>query len=158
MAEYLIQGETLTAIGDAIRAQTGTTELITPEDMPSHIPLPEEKTVELDFSAGAVEVTPSGSKLLTKVIIPVPANLTPENIAKDVDIAGVVGTMEACGDTAYDFDTSDENLKYFNYYIDGTNKQIMITSVRYEQIYADKGSYDVVVPDTIGGYHVVLGG
>lgn len=57
----------------------------------------EEKTVELDFSGGAMEVTPTAGKLLSKVGIPVPENLLPENIAKDVDIAGVVGTHEGGG-------------------------------------------------------------
>lgn len=57
----------------------------------------EEKTVDLDFSGGAMEVTPTAGKLLSKVGIPVPANLLPENIAKDVDIAGVVGTHEGGG-------------------------------------------------------------
>lgn len=37
MAEYLIKGETLTAIGNAIRLQTGNDVTITPEDMPSQI-------------------------------------------------------------------------------------------------------------------------
>ncbi len=37
MAEYIIQDTTLTAIGDAIRAKTGGTELITPENMPTEI-------------------------------------------------------------------------------------------------------------------------
>lgn len=37
MAEYMIQGTTLTAIGDAIRSKTGSTELIMPENMPTEI-------------------------------------------------------------------------------------------------------------------------
>lgn len=37
MAEYLIQDTTLTAIGDAIRAKTGSAELINPENMPTEI-------------------------------------------------------------------------------------------------------------------------
>ena len=37
MAEYIIQDTTLTAIGDAIRAKTGSTELIAPENMPTEI-------------------------------------------------------------------------------------------------------------------------
>lgn len=64
----------------------------------------EEKTVELDFSGGAMEITPSAGKLLSKVGIPVPGNLLPENIAKDVDIAGVVGTHEGGGgDIPFEF-------------------------------------------------------
>ena len=37
MSEYLIQDSTLTAIGDAIRAKTGGTVLIAPENMPTEI-------------------------------------------------------------------------------------------------------------------------
>ena len=37
MAEYTIQDSTLTAIGDAIRAKTGSTELSMPENMPTEI-------------------------------------------------------------------------------------------------------------------------
>ena len=57
----------------------------------------EEKTVWLDFSTGDMEVTPSTGKLLTKVSIPTPANLLPTNIAKDVEIAGIVGTHDGGG-------------------------------------------------------------
>lgn len=57
----------------------------------------EEKSVELDFSAGNMEVTPSGGKLLTKVSIPMPENLLPANIAEGVNIAGIVGTLAASG-------------------------------------------------------------
>ena len=37
MAEYLIQGETLTGIADAIRSKTGGTDPIAPEDMATRI-------------------------------------------------------------------------------------------------------------------------
>lgn len=37
MADRIIQTETLTAIGNAIRAKTGGSALITPEDMPTEI-------------------------------------------------------------------------------------------------------------------------
>ena len=57
----------------------------------------EEKSVELDFSAGNMEVTPSGGKLLTKVSIPMPENLLPANIAEGVNIAGIVGALATGG-------------------------------------------------------------
>ena len=59
-----------------------------------------EKTVELDFSAGDMEVTPEAGKAFSKVTIPVPANLIPGNIAEGVNIAGIIGSLVAggCGD------------------------------------------------------------
>ena len=47
MAEYIIQDTTLTAIGDAIRAKTGGTELITPENMPTEIESIQSGTKEI---------------------------------------------------------------------------------------------------------------
>lgn len=57
----------------------------------------EEVTVGLDFSNGAMEVTPTGEKAFSKVNIPVPETLKPEHIAEGVDIAGIVGTLAAGG-------------------------------------------------------------
>lgn len=51
-------------------------------------------TVAPDFSEGDMVVTPEDGILLTEVTIQKPENLLPENILKDVDIAGVVGTHE----------------------------------------------------------------
>lgn len=57
----------------------------------------EETTVELDFSNGDMEVTPTGEKAFSKVNIPVPGTLIPEHIAEGVDIAGIIGTLVAGG-------------------------------------------------------------
>ena len=57
----------------------------------------EETTVELDFSGGDMTVKPTEGKFLSRVDIPKPETLVPENIAKDVNIAGVVGTHEGSG-------------------------------------------------------------
>lgn len=65
----------------------------------------EEATVELALADGNQVVSPSADgKVISKVTIVKPETLVPENIAKDVDIGGVVGTMEAGsggGDGAY---------------------------------------------------------
>ena len=63
--------------------------------------------VAVDFSAGDMAVIPEDGKLLTGLTIFKPANLVPENIPKDVEIAGVIGTMEASGG-------GDENVVFFN--------------------------------------------
>lgn len=60
-------------------------------------PETEETTVTLDFTDGDMKVTPSDGKLLSKVDIPKPETLVPENIAKDVTIAGVTGVHEGGG-------------------------------------------------------------
>ena len=62
------------------------------------IPLPkEEQEVTVDgfiFQSGDVVVTPSTGKVMTKVTVVKDNNLVPENIVKDVNIFGVVGTVE----------------------------------------------------------------
>lgn len=54
MKEYLIKGETLTEIADAIRAKTGETENIAPGDMPLKI---------ANIETG---ITPTGTKSITE--------------------------------------------------------------------------------------------
>lgn len=54
-------------------------------------------TIDPDFSAGDMVVTPDAGKAFSGVTVTKPANLVPENIAKDVDVAGVVGTHEGGG-------------------------------------------------------------
>lgn len=56
---------------------------------------PVEKTVELDFSGGDMTVTPEEGQVFSSILIPKPPNLIPENIPKDLDIAGVIGAMAA---------------------------------------------------------------
>lgn len=60
-----------------------------------------EATVALDFSEGDMEVTPEDGAVLSKVNIPMPETLIPENIAEGVDIAGVIGTLVGGGSSGY---------------------------------------------------------
>ena len=46
---------------------------------------------EINFSKGVLEIAPNSGELFSKVSIPVPNGLSPENIAKGVNIAGVDG-------------------------------------------------------------------
>lgn len=52
-----------------------------------------EKTVELDFSGGDMTVEPVDGTMFSKVTIPVPETLIPENIAEGVNIAGIIGAL-----------------------------------------------------------------
>lgn len=53
--------------------------------------------VELDFSDGDITVEAADRELIKSVAITKPVSLVPENILKDVNIAGIIGTVEASG-------------------------------------------------------------
>lgn len=58
----------------------------------------EEATITLDFTNGTQTVEPSAAgKVLSKVNIPMPDTLLPENIAEGIDIAGIIGTFAGGG-------------------------------------------------------------
>lgn len=108
------------------------------------------KEIELDFSGGDQTVQADEGTLIQEVVIKQPDTLIPENIAFGVEVAGVIGTA------ATDFDVTDELLKYFTFSIDGKNKMIILHTILYDKLYADSGSYDVEIPDKIGGYDVII--
>lgn len=109
---------------------------------------------ELNFSEGDFVIKPTDeTKVISKTTITKPINLTPENIAEGVEIAGIIGTMGGGGGG---FTLDDEVLKYFTYTIDGDKKTITLFSVNYSSIYANTGSYDVNIPDKICGLDVII--
>lgn len=88
-------------VADAIRSKNGETNPIKHSEFAYKIKniqgaKPEEtKTITSpDFSSGNVVVTPDAGKVLTEVTVVKDNDLVPENIVKDVDIFGVVGTAE----------------------------------------------------------------
>lgn len=88
----------------------------------------EEKTVDPDFSSGDIMVEPSDGKLISKATIIKPDTLIPENIVKDVIIAGVTGTHKCAGGGIVDVETEAkmdailvaENIGKYYRYIGGT--------------------------------------
>ena len=90
---YLVNGSTLSAIGDAIRAKEGTTEKYSPNTMAQKI------TDDLVKPSGTIQIKSAqqvdvSSYQYAKVT---DANLTAGNIKKDVTILGVTGTHEGGG-------------------------------------------------------------
>ena len=90
----------LTGVAEAIRTKKGTTAKINPQDFETEISSittskPEqEKTDALSMYSGNQIISPDNGKVLSKVTITKPTTLTPENIRKNIDIGGVVGTLE----------------------------------------------------------------
>lgn len=88
--KYLINGSTLSAIGDAIRAKEGTTETYGPATMAQKI------TDDLVKPSGTFQIKNAqqvdvSSYQYAKVT---DDNLAAENIKKDVTILGITGTHE----------------------------------------------------------------
>lgn len=87
---YLVNGSTLSAIADAIRAKEGTTEMYGPSTMAQKI------TDDLVKPSGTLQIKSAqqvdvSSYQYAKVT---DANLTAENIKKDVTVLGITGTHE----------------------------------------------------------------
>ena len=55
------------------------------------------KTVDLSMASGNQVIAPDEGYSLSEVTVTKPATLIPENIKKDVNVGGVVGTMESGG-------------------------------------------------------------
>lgn len=72
------------------------------------------------------------------------------DVIKSGDAATEIESINVGGDF------SDENLKYFTYQIDGEANTITLFTILYDVIYANTGSYDVTIPDTIAGFNVVI--
>ena len=52
------------------------------------------KTVDLDMAVGNQTISPDEGKVLSSVVVTKPTTLVAENIKKDVNIGGVIGTLE----------------------------------------------------------------
>lgn len=74
--------------GVSIGGVTGTLEVKKEEEV---------KTVDLAMASGNQTITPTSGKVLSQVVVKKPATMLPENIKKDVNIGGVVGTLESGG-------------------------------------------------------------
>ena len=98
----------------AVESGKYTTGAVTVAAVPS-----ETKTVDLNMASGNQVVNSSSGKWMTSVTVNKPATLLPENIKKDVNIGGVVGTMESGGGKGGDYNIVQTN--------DGDNCSLAIT-------------------------------
>lgn len=78
---------------------------------------------EVNFSAGDITVTPEEGEIFKSVLIPKPVSLVPENILKDVNIAGIIGNVVASGGGGGTFIYKDGTVTRTQ----GTNSSMVIT-------------------------------
>jgi len=108
-------GSLFSEIANAIREKESSSGTIRDVDFGERVkqiqPAKEEetKTVTPNFSSGNVVVTPTSGKVLTQVTVNKDNDLVPENIVKDVDIFGVVGTAETGGGASGGYDVYVNN-------------------------------------------------
>ena len=65
--------------------------------MPLYAKPEQTKTVDLSMASGNQVISPDSGKVLSKVTVNKPSTLIPANVKKDVNIGGVVGTLEGGG-------------------------------------------------------------
>ena len=106
---------------------------------------------ELDMTDGDQTITLNDGELLKSFTIKKPKTLVPENIPIGINIAGVDGTLYASN-----FDPRDILVKYFVFTIDIDNETIILYKILYDKIYADTGDYNVIIPDKLGNYSVII--
>jgi hypothetical protein len=113
MTSFTITKDTINHIASNIRSGTtlyGVTGNLQPAKEE------ETKTVTPNFSSGNEVVTPTSGKVLSQVTLTKPTDLLPENIAKDKNVCGVVGTSFIAIEltqTQYDaLSTKDSNTYY----------------------------------------------
>ena len=111
------------------------------------------KEVTPDFSGGDMAVEIPSGELVTGLTVKKPEGLEPENIPHGMYIGGVGPGLFQGGGGGGELDV---NLKYFMLSIDPDAKIVEINGVLYDRIYADTGSYDVSIPDTLNGFPVTV--
>lgn len=108
MADYLIKGETLSGIADAIRSKTGSSAPVAVSSMASQIAgitggggsdvtLLENLPFELDFASGDMSFTAPDGYAVKSAIVKKPDTLIPANIKSGVEVAGITGTLSGGG-------------------------------------------------------------
>ena len=111
------------------------------------IPAPEELYVSLDFeNDDMMEITPEGKTTYSKVTIHKPEALTPLNIVKGVEIAGITGEFEGASSTEF-----DDVLGRLLCKIDKSTNTITL----YKAFFTYSNT-DIVIPDTINDMAVII--
>lgn len=97
-----------------------------------YVPKVETRTIDLDMSLGNQTIKANSDKVMSSVTITKPATMVPENIKKDVNIGGVVGTLES-GGGAYNIIVDDDRQNTTQYRQMNTTVASFVTNVDYTE-------------------------
>lgn len=92
--------ELFTNIASAIKEKTGDNATMKPAEFPDKIrsidvsETLEDLPIALDFAGGDQEVVAPDGVVVKSAVIQKPESLVSENILKDINIAGIIGTLE----------------------------------------------------------------
>ena len=128
MKRYLVRDTTMTAIADAVRNKTGTSDALGPIDMAEKIAT--IRVYEGDPTLIGVTITPTGTEIVKVppngvdgfgiVTVEGDVNLVPENIKEGASIYGVDGTYrEEVLDTSDATAEASDILEGFTAYVNG---------------------------------------
>ena len=104
---YGVSSKTLKSLANGVRSKTGITgELVFPDGIIAAIPEGSPINIDLDFSSNDdMTATPDIGKMFSSVTVIRPTDLIPDNIAKDVVIAGIKGNLQG---SAQEIATAEE--------------------------------------------------
>lgn len=109
------------------------------------------KTVDLAMADGNQSITPDSGKTLSGVTVTKPATMLPANIKKDVNIGGVVGTLEEGIDISDTTATAADVRVGKNFYVaNGTKTQGTITDYdNSSEVVEGISNTGVTLPETL---------
>ena len=120
------------------------------------IPESQTKTMDLNMASGDQVVKPDSGKVLSQVTVKKPITFTAENIKKDVNIGGVVGTYAGSGGGGGSGETTSLQVKVMSEYVEAPIFCLWQTS----DGWTGTGNFDTTtnftIPNVIVGGYVIF--
>lgn len=122
-----------------------------------YVPKVEARTIDLDMSSGNQTIEANSDKVMSSVTITKPATMVPENIKKDVNIGGVVGTYAGSGGGGGSGETTSLQVAVDNSQMERTIFCIWQTSDGWMETKSfDTSLSNFTIPNVIVGGYVIF--
>ena len=121
-----------------------------------YVPKVEARTIDLDMSSGNQTIKANSDKVMSSVTIAKPATMVPENIKKDVNIGGVVGTYAGSGGGGGSGETTSLQVMVTSGYIERAIFCLWQTSDGWMGTGNFDTSSNFTIPNVIVGGYVIF--